>query len=145
MSDEARPCPFCGRAVTIRNIGGAIFVEHSVSGCVLDRLFEYLAKWNIRPAEDKLLERVASLDKQNDYLSEQFVKDCATHSELIEEIERLKMICASAGWTLLNIPSLVAKIDEIYNAPAVVEIAAGLLKVSTEELGAFMTAREVKL
>lgn len=54
MSDTAELCPFCGKNVTVRNIGGQIYVEHPETGCVLDRLFEYLAKWNIRPYEDAL-------------------------------------------------------------------------------------------
>jgi len=72
MSEELRPCPFCGNKNIRKNFG--IFPELFCSECeatiyAYDEHEDLAKSWNTRPLEDALQSRIAELEAENNRLS----------------------------------------------------------------------------
>mgnify|MGYP001767495091 CR=1 FL=1 len=59
MSEELRPCPFCGAMPTKLNSGYTC----STLGCALQENTVSAKEWNTRPIEDALNARIAELER----------------------------------------------------------------------------------
>jgi hypothetical protein len=60
MSEELRPCPFCG-GVPDPLLGGPESCTNDRCGCVF--LGHYNTTWNTRPVEDAQAQRIARLER----------------------------------------------------------------------------------
>lgn len=67
MSEELKPCPFCGKEPRIV-IGKYATCE--TEGCPTEAIAVPVKKWNSRPVEDALQKRIAELEAENGRLRE---------------------------------------------------------------------------
>jgi hypothetical protein len=66
MSEELRPCPFCGAMP----MGQDDRYMCSTLGCVMQEDTISAENWNTRPIEDALNKRIAELEAENDMLKQ---------------------------------------------------------------------------
>ena len=91
MSEELRPCPFCG--------GSNIIIEEALEtlycddcGCELAE--DFGGNWNTRPIEDALQARIAELEAESERLS-QLLHDEMSQLEIATDL-------GNKRWTALN-------------------------------------------
>ena len=64
MSDEMKPCPFCGKDPQIQTIDEGYHQVYCINHTATIET-ESFGEWNNRPLEDALKERIAELEKDN--------------------------------------------------------------------------------
>jgi hypothetical protein len=91
MSDELKPCPFCGNVPELgeHNVDQSSWkprydVACRNDKCILQRTYETqavaVAAWNTRPIEDELLEKLQQLRAQWESVPWDAIQRCASDS-----------------------------------------------------------------
>lgn len=81
MSDELKPCPFCGNAPVVNSCKFNPYARCETDGCKGSKLPMLnmddpsdIAAWNMRAVEDTLKVEIESLDKENDGMEDAMVQ-----------------------------------------------------------------------
>ena len=93
MSEELKPCPFCGSTETRTNY--ALLPEVICLGCdaTIDTGYEMddaIKLWNTRPIEDALQARIAELEWNNSELTDENAELTLRVTEMETELNLLK-------------------------------------------------------
>lgn len=99
MSEELRPCPFCGGPAYSYHDNCIDFagVKCNLGGCVCADILITENNWNTRPIEDDLRKRIAELEAENEKINYFF--------------RRLRMFCIFAHWDNPNTEAEFCKVD----------------------------------
>jgi len=139
MSEELRPCPFCGAMPD--NERGVVRYDPGVichtKGCLLECRWFPIDDWNTRPIEDALNKRIADLDADNAELKERvaMLDVTAVYKSLgemgyIEQVANLKAENAVLQSRIAELEGELAELKERF------DITDGLLNQATVSIGA---------
>ena len=151
MSEELRPCPFCGSEAFYIKIMGNYEKPHEIycskcDGAITEGRSEkqVVTNWNTRPIEDALQSRIAELEKDLSNKEIEYTDlwdDALALQARIAELEaenekinyffrRLRMFCIFAHWDNPNTEA------EFYNVDAEIREYLSEYKVCIDQLTA---------